>query len=442
MRRWMLAVLVAALVVTANAVPPVAAAAAPATDPVRILILGDSVSQGSSGDWTWRYRLWRRLVDAGVAFDLVGPRDDLWDLRADAPGAMSYADPDFDRDHAARWGMFAGMPDVPVATLVTTYQPDVVVVMLGINDLIWTDQPPAEVAARVGDLVTAARSTRPDVDVVLSEVTQHWFPDAPELNAQLAVLAQAATTASSRVVLAAAAAGYDVDRDTWDTSHPNARGEVRIATAVAAALHELGIGPPATLPATMPPVGPRFPAAFSGTLAGAEGRLAWTSGPGATHQLLWRRDVTTGAPWTRSPVPLPRDGTLVVPGLRRHHRYDFRLQPVKGDDLPGGDVYSAVVSLVPGGPVLAPAGVRAVARGRRCVRLAWRPVPDATSYVVERRVGRTWTRPVRTTTPSWRGTRLPVAPRWTFRVRATGDQVVGPPTSVTVRPARSAAPCR
>ncbi|AJR18367.1 hypothetical protein KR76_11780 [Pimelobacter simplex] len=409
---------------------------------MRILILGDSVSQGSSGDWTWRYRLWRRLVDAGVAFDLVGPRDDLWDLRADAPGAMSYADPDFDRDHAARWGMFAGMPDVPVASLVTTYQPDVVVVMLGINDLIWTDQAPAEVAARVGDLVAAARSARPDVDVVLSEVTQHWFPDAPELNAQLALLAQAATTASSRVVLAAAAAGYDVDRDTWDTSHPNARGEVRIATAVAAALHELGIGPAATLPATMPPVGPRFPATFSGTLAGAEGRLAWTSGPGATHQLLWRRDVTTGAPWTRSPVPLPRDGTLVVPGLRRHHRYDFRLQPVKGDDLPGGDVYSAVVSLVPGGPMLAPAGVRAVARGRRCVRLAWRPVPDATSYVVERRVGRTWTRPVRTTTPSWRGTRLPVAPRWTFRVRATGDQVVGPPTSVTVRPARSAAPCR
>ncbi|MFC7503453.1 hypothetical protein, partial [Nocardioides sp. GCM10030258] len=38
-------------------------------DVVRVLIVGDSVTQGSSGDWTWRYRLWRHLQDAGLAVD-------------------------------------------------------------------------------------------------------------------------------------------------------------------------------------------------------------------------------------------------------------------------------------------------------------------------------------------------------------------------------------
>ena len=52
-------------------------AAADATQPVRILLLGDSVTQGSIGDWTWRYRLWQHFADAGVAVDFVGPESDL-----------------------------------------------------------------------------------------------------------------------------------------------------------------------------------------------------------------------------------------------------------------------------------------------------------------------------------------------------------------------------
>ena len=51
-----------------------------APDPVRIMIIGDSVAQGSSGDWTWRYRLWQTLTSSGVPFDLVGPHDDLFDV--------------------------------------------------------------------------------------------------------------------------------------------------------------------------------------------------------------------------------------------------------------------------------------------------------------------------------------------------------------------------
>lgn len=99
--------------------------------PVRILVVGDSVTQGSAGDWTWRYRLWRHLqATSAVPVDLVGPRDDLYDHRARTSGNHDYVDPAFDTQHAARWGTNLAVADVPIHQLVETYQPDVVVALL------------------------------------------------------------------------------------------------------------------------------------------------------------------------------------------------------------------------------------------------------------------------------------------------------------------------
>ncbi len=67
------------LVVLLLGLLPLAAACRSADDPVRILLVGDSVTQGSAGDWTWRYRLAQHLVDADVPFDFVGPDDGLLD---------------------------------------------------------------------------------------------------------------------------------------------------------------------------------------------------------------------------------------------------------------------------------------------------------------------------------------------------------------------------
>src|SRR5690606_5359517 len=39
----------------------------------KIMITGDSISQGSSGDYTWRYRLYKHLTANGVTPDFVGP---------------------------------------------------------------------------------------------------------------------------------------------------------------------------------------------------------------------------------------------------------------------------------------------------------------------------------------------------------------------------------
>lgn len=33
---------------------------------IRVMIVGDSITQGREGDWTWRYRLWQWFDDQGI----------------------------------------------------------------------------------------------------------------------------------------------------------------------------------------------------------------------------------------------------------------------------------------------------------------------------------------------------------------------------------------
>lgn len=73
--------------------------------PMTAMVVGDSISQGSAGDLTWRYRLDKALTAAGVAVTFEGPYTDLFDNVAGIrDGNHAYADPSFDQHHDALWG--------------------------------------------------------------------------------------------------------------------------------------------------------------------------------------------------------------------------------------------------------------------------------------------------------------------------------------------------
>lgn len=422
-------------------VPTSSARAVDATlpDPVRIMLIGDSVTQGSAGDWTWRYRLWRHFARAGVPVDFVGPRQDLWDNITDQPGSLDYVDPDFDQDHAARWGMQALVPDIPADRLVEDYRPDVVVEMLGVNDLLYGASPET-VAARTADLVDEVHGVDPEVDVVLAEATQTWFAGVADFNDLLGDVAAAADPSAGQVVVARTASGYDLDADTWDTSHPNAQGEVKIAAAVADSLSELGVGPPATRPLPDPPVGPRTGAEVAAVAGDGFVTLTWAGPPGATAQYVWGRDVTSGDRWRRLPFRVAGrtwTGYLLTNG----HRYRYRLQPVKGDDEPEGAVFSNVVEAVPFLPPVAPSGLRGTA-GRRCATLDWHASEFATRYAVARRTASGWRALGWTRRTRFTAERLPKVPSWRFRVTAWHLDTRGEAAGITVRRAPSAGDCQ
>jgi lysophospholipase L1-like esterase len=372
-------VLVAAPVVAMLVGSPVPAASAD-PGPVRILLLGDSVTQGSTGDWTWRYRLWQHLTGAGVAFDLVGPRTDLLDRTTSTYGSHGYLDPNFDQDHAAQWGNALGWPAFSVSALVADYQPDVVVELLGVNDFAGLGSSVATVDDELRTLVSDARAQKPDVDVVLGALGSDWITNVPEFNAQLPALAASLDTPTSRIV-ASAPPHLVQDVDTYEFVHPSATGEVKIAAEIDDALSTLGIGPPAERPLPTVPNGPRDPAQLSVVPGDTSAALSWSLPLGADRVYVEQRDLDAADPgWHRQadPVVLPARGTD-LDGLVPGDRYQVRVRAAKGTAV-AEDVESSTVAFRPGVP--GPLTYLGVFARRHGFHATWSSAALATSYRV------------------------------------------------------------
>jgi GDSL-like Lipase/Acylhydrolase family len=218
---------------------------------LRFMPVGDSMTIGSAGEHTWRYRLWQHLCATyGGPFTLVGPRETLYDKRADAPTSYAYADPDFPRAHLAGWGE-GWMHMAPlIGEAVRGCRADVLLVSLGLIDLgFYTNAE--QTAANVRSFIAAAREARPRIRMVLLPVIPNIraasdAPFAEQVSLFNELLAKAAADLDeprSPILLASPPESYDIHTDTYDGTHPNASGEHRIAGAFAGAMWEAwGIG--------------------------------------------------------------------------------------------------------------------------------------------------------------------------------------------------------
>lgn len=78
---------------------------------LRFTFVGDSMTIGSAGELTWRYRMWQHLRAAygDGAFEIAGPRETLYDKTANAAVSHDYADADpHSRAPISRAGARAG----------------------------------------------------------------------------------------------------------------------------------------------------------------------------------------------------------------------------------------------------------------------------------------------------------------------------------------------
>lgn len=213
---------------------------------VAIMIVGDSISHGSCGDWTWRYRLWKHLRNHDVRIDPVGPQNHLDNIRTQesGDGDLTYADPEFDTDHCAQWGRPYVLEKEVIEAKVATHRPEYLLVLLGINDLFWHDIDPVQFEANLREFVLNARRAAPSVRIVLGAIlpTKRAMDDQPfgvrvaACNLRLRALACELSTPESPVVVANTDAEFVAQEHTWDGTHPNTRGEFRIAAAFADAL--------------------------------------------------------------------------------------------------------------------------------------------------------------------------------------------------------------
>jgi lysophospholipase L1-like esterase len=231
----------------------------------RVLIVGDSITQGAVGKHTWRYF----FAAANPGIDFVGNKRGTFSIYGgdwDYTGANAYAVSGWDSDHAAVWGgsITNSDPDpklfqLPIDELTATYAPDTIISAWGINDLNSGVSPTALVAAYAG-WISAARAERPDVDFVISELAWTWgtgtsSTKAAEFNALLDDLAARMAAPASTIVIARMAEDY-TQADTYDGIHPNQAGEEKIARMMTAAYAELAPEPEAVVVEPAPVVEP------------------------------------------------------------------------------------------------------------------------------------------------------------------------------------------
>lgn len=375
--RLVLASLTAALLALtlppATAAPDEPAAAVLPAQP-RIMVVGDSISHGFEGDFTWRYRLKKHLANSGTGVDFVGPHTGTNALRrvaSDGPprfdGRYRKGNTFLDSQHLAQWGWQVNQAKEVIADNVARHAPDVLLVELGFNDLTWGVSGPDGTLASMRTFVENARSANPDVSILIGNVPQRTplpgRPDIPvtirEYNAKLAAAVPQWSTAASPVAMVDVSSRLVPSHDTYDGVHPNVHGEVVIAKAFANRLSSfLHLGPrygaiPWDLPGDLHPTEkPTLTVAPSG----AEITLSWSRVFGASGFRIYQRDATAGQRFVRLAFPVGAQ-TFTAGYLPPGHRMEFRVEVIRGD-------YVGAKSNIAGARTPAATSVRAQSAGR------------------------------------------------------------------------------
>jgi len=230
------------------------------TSITKVLIIGDSMTQGQEGDYTWRYRLWSWFRQQNLAIKTVGPYtgtmqpnppSPLPDANVNADGGYATGvSPEFENDsyHYSGWGWAAWQMKDLISEAVATYQPDLVLCMLGFNDMGWGMSDAAGTAESIQLIVERARRVKGNVGFAVANVGQRRFMDGREdlvrntdmFNGLLELAVGRLSERGSKVTVVRVREEYACEPGWcpagYDGLHPNALGEWQIARAFSKAL--------------------------------------------------------------------------------------------------------------------------------------------------------------------------------------------------------------
>ncbi|KAE8391618.1 SGNH hydrolase-type esterase domain-containing protein [Aspergillus alliaceus] len=229
---------------------------------LKVMIVGDSMSQGREGDWTWRFRIWEWFKDQGLPVDFVGPyngtaqsdlpslpktpsdKESHWasEIRTSG-GYAAGVSQDFDKDHFAIWGRPVAIDKALIYDVLAAYPADLILLMLGFNDMAWFHTDAAGTVDSMQAFISNARAANPTLKFAIANVPQRTFiggrEDLPvSTNLYNALLREAIpgwSTLDSPVKLVELRENYDCETIAcpvgYDGLHPNAQGEYQIARA-------------------------------------------------------------------------------------------------------------------------------------------------------------------------------------------------------------------
>lgn len=197
---------------------------------VRIMPLGDSITQGSAEQGSYRHPLWRMLREAGFRVDFVGSQRAYALHRGPERG--------FDADHEGHAGWRSDQLAEHAEPWARESRPDIVLLHIGTND-VGAGQP-SDVCQNITRIVTAFRESNPQVRFLVALIIPYQDPAAREavarLNRKLGPCLAALDTPEAPVTAVDHFTGFDPARLTSDGMHPNAEGTREMARRWFAAL--------------------------------------------------------------------------------------------------------------------------------------------------------------------------------------------------------------
>ncbi|MFD6563708.1 cellulose binding domain-containing protein [Micromonospora profundi] len=246
-RLWWAALAAVAAVVAAVPVATMPASAE-SNGGVRVMPLGDSITDGFNVPGGYRIELWQRFTSGGYRVDFVGSQ-------FNGPASLG------DHDHEGHSGWTIAQIDANVVNWLRATTPRTVLLHIGTNDMYGdTSGAPSRLAALVDKITNNA----PNADVFVATIVPKSGADnqVRGYNAAIPGIVQTRAAAGKRVHLVDMYRALTLS-DLADGVHPNATGYRKMADAWYTALRAVpgSIGgdtppttpPPTTAPPTTPP---------------------------------------------------------------------------------------------------------------------------------------------------------------------------------------------
>ena len=280
-RRWLVATALSAVVAAAGIALPAGSAAAESNGGVRVMPLGDSITEGTQVPGGYRIGLWQRTAAAGYRVDLVGSQ-------FNGPTALG------DHDHEGHPGWRIDQIDANISGWLRSTSPRSVLLHIGTNDVL-QNYNLGGAPNRLSTLIDHITAATPSADVFVATIiplsSASQESAARTFNAAIPGLVQAKVNAGRRVHLVDMHAALTA-ADLIDGIHPTAAGYDKMAAVWYAALRAVpgAVGDPGT--------------GTGGALVGAaSGRCLDVPGgntANGTQPIIWDCSGAANQHWTRS----------------------------------------------------------------------------------------------------------------------------------------------
>jgi lysophospholipase L1-like esterase len=278
--RTILSLLVAAVLALAG-MAPAGTAAAESNGGVRVMPLGDSITEGTQVPGGYRIGLWQRFATDGYRVDFTGSQ-------FNGPAGLG------DHDHEGHPGWRIDQIDANIVTWLRNTNPRTVLLHIGTNDVL-QNYNLAGAPGRLSTLVDHITATVPAADVFVATIiplaNQNQESAARAFNATIPGMVAAKVNAGKRVHLVDMHAALTT-ADLIDGIHPTATGYDKMAATWFAALR--------SVPGSIGDPGQSSGVRIVGTQSGRCADVPNGTTANGTQVQLWDCSGGTNQLWTRT----------------------------------------------------------------------------------------------------------------------------------------------